>query len=308
MQNTNENDDIVEIDLQELFGLLVHWLWLIVLCGVAAAAVGFAVSNFLITPKYESETRVYIINRQNENTLTYSDVQLGSQLTKDYAQLIKSRTVLEKVIETCGLTESYEELAARVAVEALSDTRIIAITVTDYEPAMAQYLANEIREVAAEHIKNVMDIEAVNVADEANLPKNPASPSVTKWTGLGFLFGVFLCAMILIIKYLMDDTIKTSDDVEKYMGLSTLAMIPVLEEPDKRKKRHKKGGYTSGQMEEASRQAAERAVRDVTGRSAVTEGMEESRNQAGMQDKDGQPESLETEGSTWSAQEGRERE
>ncbi|MBR1931131.1 MAG: protein-tyrosine kinase [Lachnospiraceae bacterium] len=248
MQN---NDDVIEIDLKELFGLVIHWLWLIVLCGLLAGAVGFAISKFVITPQYASTTKVYILNRQNSDTLTYSDLQMGSQLTKDYAQLIKSRDVLEAVIRAATLNESYNSFASRVTVETLTDTRIIAITVTDDNPAMAQYLADEIRTIAADHIKNVMDIQAVNVAEMANLPTAPASPSVTKWTAIGFLLGAFLSAMIIIIQFLVDDTIKTSEDVERYLGLSTLAMIPTKEDESK-KKRRKSGSSNSGANETIS--------------------------------------------------------
>lgn len=237
MQNT---DDVIEIDLRELFGLLLHWLWLIIICGILAGTAGFSFSKFVITPQYESTTKVYILNKQDNNTITYSDMQLGTQLTKDYAQLIKSRDVLEQVIATCGLTDTYEEFSNRVTVENISDTRIIAITVQDIHPSMAQFIANEIRKVAAEHIKNVMDIQAVNVAEEANLPQEPTSPSVLKWTAVGLFVGMFLCAMVIVIRFLMDDTIKTEEDVERYLGMSTLAMIPIMENTDKRRgKKHK---------------------------------------------------------------------
>ncbi len=239
MQNTN-TEDVIEIDLQELVMLLVHRLWLIILCGIVTGALGFAISKFAITPMYESTTKVYILNKQENNTLTYSDVQLGTQLTADYAQLIKGRDVLEQIITTCGLTENYGSFAERVTVETLTNTRIIAITVEDEDPVMAQFIANEIRKVAAEHIKNVMDIQAVNVAEEANLPEAPSSPSIMKWTVIGALLGVFLCAIIVVIKFLMDDTIKTSEDIEKYLGLSTLAIIPIIGQEDKRKYRGKK--------------------------------------------------------------------
>lgn len=240
----NSTDDTIEIDLQELFGLLLHWLWLIILCGILTGSAGFGISKFVITPQYESTTKVYILNKQDSSTITYSDMQLGTQLTKDYAQLIKSRDVLEQVITTCGLTESYGTFSERVEVENIADTRIIAITVRDVEPSMAQFIANEIRKVAAEHIKDVMDIQAVNVAEEANLPSSPASPNIMNWTVAGTLIGICICAMILIARFLMDDTIKTSEDVEKYLELSTLAMIPIMEEPNSGKKTKKRNSVS----------------------------------------------------------------
>ena len=242
----NDKNDVVEIDLGEIMGLLLYWWWLVIGCGLITALIGFGVSKFLLTPQYESTTKVYILNTNEGGTVTYSDVQLGSQLTKDYAQLITGRYVLEKVIETCGLEESYADLSRRVAVQALTDTRIIAITVTDENPMMAQLLADEVRKEAAEHIKNVMDIQAVNVVETANLPESPASPSVMRWTAMGALVGIFVCAMILIIRFLIDDTVKTADDVEKYLGLSTLALIPVIEHDSDRVKKEKKSKRVKG--------------------------------------------------------------
>ena len=237
MQST---DDVVEIDLKELFGVLWNKAWLILLCGVLAGAIGFCCSFFIMTPQYQSTTKIYILNKQNGSSITYNDLQMGTQLTKDYKVLITSRDVLEEVIADCKLDESYKGLSERVTVETISDTRIIAITVEDPDPVMAQTLADKIRDVAAEHIKEVMDIEAVNVAEEANLPENPSGPSVKKWTVLGILAGICLCAGILLVRFLMDDTIKTSEDVEKYLGLSTLALIPVMEDEGALSKKQEK--------------------------------------------------------------------
>lgn len=239
-----ENNDVVEIDLMEILGLMLHRLWLIALCAAAVGAAAFAVSRYILTEEFQSTTRIYVLNRQNDDTLTYSDVQLGTQLTKDFREIIKSRYVLEQVIEKCGLRESSGSLASRISVDTQSDTRIIAITVTDTNPAMAQYIANELRETAAERIKIVMDIQAVNVVDEANLPAVPSAPRVERWTVIGFLLGAFLCMTVILVHFLLDDTIKTSDDIEKYLGLSTLGMIPVRETEDT--KNHGKKSRGSG--------------------------------------------------------------
>mgnify|MGYP002678811071 FL=1 len=173
--------------------------------------------------------------------MTYSDVQLGSQLTKDYAELINSRYVLEEVIQELALDMDYDVLLKKVSVSTPTDTRIVSITVEDSDPVMAMNIANAIREAASDHIQNVMDIEAVNVVETANMPTEKAGPSVVKWSLIGGIIGVLLVSAIVIIQYLMDDTIKTSDDVEKYLGLSTLALIPVaVEETENKKKKRRK--------------------------------------------------------------------
>lgn len=250
-------DDVIEIDLQELMGLLLHRLWIIILAVFLTSAVGFGLSAFVIDPKYESTTSIYVLNRQNGETLTYSDAQLSTQLTKDYEELIISRHVLEQVMEEYGIEEEYERFAKNISVENKTDTRIIAITVKDEDPYRAQKLANEIRDMSAEHIQSVTDVEAVNVVDEANLPQEPAEPSVILWTAVGGMIGFVLCVGILIVRYLTDDTIKSSDDIEKYLELSTLALIP-----DKTTLAKKKGQKKKAQKSKPESVSIERQETD----------------------------------------------
>ncbi len=225
----NNNTDEIEINLGEILGLLLHRLWIIVLSAIVCGAVGFLYSFFLVTPQYQSTTKVYILNKQNSDTVTYSDVQLSSTLSKDYEQLVTSRYVIEGVISKLNLDETYDSLVGRVTATNENETRIIAITVTDTEPEQAQKIANAIRDLAAQHITQVMDIEAVNVVDNANLPDAPVSPSIPKWTVIAAAIGIIVSIAVIVIQHLLDDSIKSSEDIEKYLGMSTLALIPMNE-------------------------------------------------------------------------------
>lgn len=240
MENHREND-VIEVDLLEILSALLGRVWLILGVGILAAAVSLAISKFILTPTYESTTKIYILNKSESTTVTYSDVQMGTQLTKDYAELINSRYVLEEVIEKLALAETeYQDLLDKVSVHTPTDTRIVSITVTDTSPRQAMDIANCIREVAGEHIQNVMDIDAVNVVEEANMPTDKAGPSVPKWTLFGGILGVLLVCVAILVHYLLDDTIKTSEDVEKYLGLSTLALIPVAVDENNAKQKTKR--------------------------------------------------------------------
>lgn len=239
MENQREKDEI-EIDLLEVFQILLGRMWLILSAGLFVALICFAISMFVLTPTYESTTKIYILNKTENNSVTYSDVQMGTQLTKDYAELINSRYVLEEVIQQLFLDLEYRELLKKVSVTTPSDTRIVAITVEDTDPVQAMSIANCIRETASEHIQNVMDIEAVNVVETANMPTEKASPSVTRWTIIGGLLGIFLICAVILVQYLMDDTIKSSEDVEKYLEISTLALIPMAAQESGSKKKKKK--------------------------------------------------------------------
>lgn len=242
--SNRQDDDEIEIDLGEVFFLLLSRIWLILICGILAGVAGYLISTFVVTDLYQSTTKVYILNKDSgSGNLTTSDLQLGTQLTKDYVEMITSRSVIEKVIADNALDdESYGSLVKKTSVKTANDTRIISITVTDPSPMKAQYLANEIRKVAAERIEEVMNIEAVNTVDEANLPTSPSSPNVMKWAAIGFLLGAFACAGIVVVHYMLDDTIKTSDDVEKYLNMSTLGMIPVREEEKRHNNKKGKSG------------------------------------------------------------------
>ncbi|MCR5502966.1 MAG: protein-tyrosine kinase [Lachnospiraceae bacterium] len=240
MEPRTDNNEI-EIDLIEMFGILLSHAWIIILTGLFVATACFALSKFVVTPYYDSTTKIYILNKSESTAVTYSDVQIGTQLTKDYAELINSRYVLEEVISKLSLDVEYKDLLKKVSVTTPADTRIVSITVTDYDPASAMNIANCIREVASDHIQNVMDIEAVNVVETANMPTEKAGPSSLRWTVLGGAISVLFVCVILLIRYLTDDTIKTSEDVERYLGLSTLAMIPLIEDDGGKKRKRRRG-------------------------------------------------------------------
>lgn len=236
-----KKDDVLEINLGELFGVLLSRAFLIISAGIFLALAGLFVSKFVLPPVFESTTKIYILNKEENQTVTYSDVQISTQLTQDYAELIKSRYVLEEVIQRLNLIDvEYDDLSKILRVETPSDTRIVAITVKDKDPLMAMRIANCIREVASEHITNVMDIDAINVAETANVPTSKAGPSVAKWTVIAGFLGAVMMAFFVILGYLLDDTIKSNDDVERYLGLSTLALIPLsVDEQDKKKQKKK---------------------------------------------------------------------
>ncbi|MDE7428524.1 MAG: protein-tyrosine kinase, partial [Lachnospiraceae bacterium] len=227
MENQRENNNEIEFDLLEIIHILLSRFWIILGAGVIAALICFGISAYVLAPVYESTTKIYILNKTDNTTVTYTDVQMGSQLTKDYAELINSRYVIEKVIAQLSLEDmEYEELMKKVSVNTPVDTRIVSITVEHTDPVLAQKIANCIREVAGEHIQEVMDIEAVNVVETANLPVEKSGPSIVKWTLIGGFAGAFFACAVILIIFLLDDTIKSSEDVEKYLGLSTLALIP----------------------------------------------------------------------------------
>lgn len=247
-QQNLQNNDEIEIDVLELFHVLLDKIWVIILAGAVAALAVVAATILFITPQYQSTTKMYVLSKQDSNTLTSQDMQTSLSLTKDYAELIKSRIVTEGVITQLNLDMTHEQLLSKMTVDSATDTRILSISVRDADPYVACEIANAIRDVAANHIKNVMDIDAVNVVETANIPENKISPSIKKNGLVGGVAGVAIAIAIILITYLSNDTIKTQEDVERYLGLSTLGTIPMTEadRKNKNKKKHKKQKRSKG--------------------------------------------------------------
>lgn len=239
METTQQNNDEMEIDLLELF----HVLWskaLVIL--LSAAAVGLAamlVTQVFLKSQYQSTTKMYILTQQDNETVTNSDLQASEQLTQDCAEMIQSRQVAESVISQLGLDIKASELLEKVRVTTSSDTRIITIDVRDEDPYRACDIANALRNIASDTIQDVMNIEAANVFEEANIPETPVSPSTVKNILIGVILGFVIAVAAILISYLMNDTIRTSDDVERYLHLSTLGTIPLAEGEEKNKKKNK---------------------------------------------------------------------
>lgn len=240
--------DVIEIDLREIFDVLRKNLLIIVLSALLGGMLMFYISTALLSKTFESTTKIYVLNRQEAQTVTYNDLQTGTQLTKDYAELVTSRTVTTQVIADLDLQSRYEdmneitpdELADMITVEAKQDTRVIYITVKDKNPTRAQDIANAVRIAASKQIYDVMDIEAVNVVDYANLPEGPISPNVKLLVIIGCIFCAIIAVAVSVIIYMLDDTIKTPDDVERYLALSVLASIPFDETMTSKRKRTKR--------------------------------------------------------------------
>lgn len=240
MERKDNNE--IEIDLGEIFAVLMSRIAIIIASTIICGLIAFGYAKFMITPVYDSTTQIYVLSQTDgSNSVTYNDLVTGTQLTKDYSVLIKSRTVLEAVIKDLDLDMSYGTLQGMVTVTTETDTRVIGITVRDIDPGRAKTIADKVRELASNHIAEVMDSSAVKVVDEANLPLGPSGPNVMKYTAIGLGLGFILAVGAILIIYLTNDKIKTPEDIEKYLGVSTLGSIPVdesmVENPKKKTRR-----------------------------------------------------------------------
>ena len=223
----NQEKDLIQLDIM----LLLRRIWekkvLIVLVTLLFTAASLAYSIFLVTPKYSSTTKVYVVNqKKDDKAITTQDVQLGSLLVKDYKEIILSNKVMEDAAEKSGTGITAKQLAGKVSVDAPKDTRIISITVQDKDPQVASDLANIVKEVSADQIKEVTKIDDVTTLEEAKAATSPSSPNIPKNGILATALGFILAVAGVVLFELIDDRVKRAEDIEEAMGLVLLGVVP----------------------------------------------------------------------------------
>lgn len=237
MEPRNQETEI-EIDLKQLFFAWWDKKWIILLTGIVLALAAFVVTKLFITPTYTSESSIYVMNTTNDQ-LTSSDVSVSTSLTADYEVMVKSRGIMEQVIENLNLSISANDLSEKISITNKTNTRVLNISVTDSDPYLAKQIVDEVAKTSREQLMEWMGVD-ITIFATGNVAQYPSAPSVKMNTVLAGLIGVFLSSLIVIIFYFLDDTIKTPEDVEKYLGVSVLGSIPISEDEKQKNKKSKK--------------------------------------------------------------------
>ena len=243
MEKKRNDNEEMEIDLLELLMVMKKHLSAILLAGIVGLVIMFAYTSFLVTPLYSASSMMYVMpdNSNSMNSYTLNDMQVGQQLTSDYSSMIKSRSFMEDVIKKLNLTIDYQQLLEKVEVTNPTSSRILQVTVNDPNPQTAADIANEMASVAESKLKEITGMQAIKIYEEAAVPDRPSSPNMKKNCALGLLAGFVLAMAVITILYLLDDTIKTEDDIEKYLGMTTLAVLPYNGRKQQRQaQKHKK--------------------------------------------------------------------
>lgn len=226
MENAKyEENDEIEINLVELFSALKKKLWLIILAAVIGGGAFGAYSKLVLVPKYTSTAMMYVLSK--ETTLTsLADLQIGSQLTKDYKVMINSRPVLNHVIEDLGLDYDYKTLRNKLTIDNPTDTRILTLSVEDSDPILAADIVNTVAKRSSEYIGEMMEMIPPKIVEEGEVSELPTSPNTKKNAMIGAAAGIFLVCAVVVLQMIMNDTVKTEEDIERYLKLSVLAAVP----------------------------------------------------------------------------------
>ena len=212
------------------FELLMHWK-MIALSMILVGAISFVISTFLMTPMYESTSELYVLTKSTSIT-SLADIQTGTSLTNDYMVVVKGRPVLEQVIKNLNLEESYKQLSRHMTLENPTNSRILQITVQDPDAKRAKLIADEIATVSSAFISEKMDQDPPTIIQNGYADGQPVTPNIPNNVILGVLLGAVAAMGIIIVSYLLNDTIMSTEDIEKKLGLNVLGTLPLEESED----------------------------------------------------------------------------
>ncbi len=217
-----------EINFKELLNYFKTKIGWIILTILLVVGLGNTYRIFTREPLYKSDTSIILVSSTNQTTANFNDIQANRNLVTTYTEIIKSRKVLEPVIENLELDYSYGTLKSSVSVGAIGDTQMIKISVSDKNPKKAQRIADEIAEVFINEVKDIYQLDNVRVVDSAVAENKPYNINYIKdniiFAGLGFI----ISSGIILLVFYFDTTIKTSEEIEEKLGLTVIGMVPKM--------------------------------------------------------------------------------
>ena len=217
------------IDLLELTYVLLRRWKLLVLAAIVGALLAGAYHQFLVKPTYQADASIFITN--TDSVITISDMQLSSALTEDYSRILTSRSVLKEVIEDQKLDMTFQDLSRLLTITNPDSSHIINITVNCGDADMARNIANSLMNVGIHRIYQVIGTGEPNVIDYSEADSVvETTPGLKKYLLMGGLLGFILLCGLFTVRFLLDTTLKSEDDITKYLRLPVLSVVPYYEE------------------------------------------------------------------------------
>lgn len=225
MGNNKEN----VISIFELFHILKkRWLLLLV-TGIFTATIGFFYSSVFITPQYRASAKMMIDTRNDlSSTITSSQLSVAKQLALTFAEIIKTNAVLNPVIEELGLEETHLSLKGKLSIRVIEDTQILQINLTYPDSKKALEILEKIVEVAPKIINESKDINSgrIILIDIPVSSSSPISPNISRNTVIAFLVGFVGVYVFFLVKRILDNKIRSAEDILTIFDLPVLGVIP----------------------------------------------------------------------------------
>ena len=206
---------------------LANLKW-IILSTLVFAGIVFVATYFLVTPLYRASATLYVNNSagsKDSASISNADLTASAKLVDTYAAIIKSNAIIDKVVSELGEDVTSEYIKNHLSAKSVNNTEVFTVSVTHDNPKTAVKIVNLIAEIAPSQISEIVEGSSTKIIDYPKMPTGIDSPSYKKNILLGGMFGFILACAIIIIRSLMDNTIKSAADLE-YWGLPVLGVIP----------------------------------------------------------------------------------
>lgn len=222
----DRRDEEMEIDLLELFSFFMTKIWWLIGAFLLGALLAGLITHFAITPKYTATAKMYMVSSSSQSVVDLTDLNIGQSISGDYVELLKTRPIVEGVIQEQNLPYTYQQMVGMISLSIVNNTRIIKIDATSTDKNEAMRIANALAEKGVSELPKLMETPEPHIAEYAIVPVTKSSPSLSKNTMIGALLALLLMLAIFTVQFLMDDTFKYAEDIEKEFGVMPLTVIP----------------------------------------------------------------------------------
>ncbi len=237
-----EDKEYYVVDWLHIMKSIASKAWVVVICAVLAAALGFSIAAFLIPPKYSASIMIYVDNVSSgatDGNVSSSQLTAAQSLVKTYGVFLDNETTFEAVREQLkkdGKPISdemrYKDFSNMIKSTAENDTEVMRVTVTCDDPELAADIANAIFPVLETRISEIIAGASVRQVQKAIPDYKKVSPSIAMYTISGFVLGIIVASAIIAIAAMLDKTIHDEDYVLRTFGYPILAKIPNLVDSD----------------------------------------------------------------------------
>lgn len=221
----------MEYTINELFAILLKRKWVIVLLTILFTTGAFTASEFLLKKVYTASVSLYVA-ADKERTDPYAkmnDLNYAQEVIGTYIVILGTNNFLDKVSSESRLGYSTQELRKMISMNSVNGTEVFEIHVTAHKPEDSYLLARTIARLAPKKIIEIKNADAVKVVDSPVMPGEPSAPNVFLNTAIGFMSGLLLGGMLVLLLEMLDKRIKGEDDFRKHYTVPILGKVPLVE-------------------------------------------------------------------------------
>lgn len=219
-----------EINLKDLLQFVLKKISIIILITMFIFMVGVVYTVFFKTPLYNGNTTLILVKKEtpdSNSTLTQNDIVLNQKLVATYSEIIKSRRVLNQVVDRLNLDYTASQLSKKITVSNIAETEIIKISVSDENNEDAVKIADMIAEVFCEEVMEIYNLENVSIIDKAEVQNNPYNIHLTRDFIIFFMIGFVVSMGVVFVVYYFDTSVKSSEEIENRLGIAVIGSIPM---------------------------------------------------------------------------------